>query len=324
MSVEKTHDILLKPLPGTVVSPIHVYSDGQQAKIAALLDYVNTITLPESDSYYKWEQRWINRPDTIPRYMRAAKWNLSNAKDRIRKTLEWRRGFKPDLIPPGEVKIESATGKILLSGFDRDGRPIITMYPGNENTKRSPRQVRHLVWWLERAKDLMPPGQESLVIVVDYKTTSLRTNPPINVAREVLKILQDHYVETLGRALVTNLPLILNFFYKGIAPFLDPVTRDKMRFNPDLLSLIPPEHLDARFGGTYNYEFEPETYWNQVVEACRIAPDGTRLPTKDDQELSSEPNPIPALSANPVADAEEKSNTITKSNGVPPAASSEE
>ena len=80
----------------------------------------------------------------------------------------------------------------------------------------------------ERAKDLMPPGQESLVIIVDYKSTTLRTNPSISVARKVLHILQQHYVETLGRALVVNLPVLLSFFYKGISPFLDPVTRDKV------------------------------------------------------------------------------------------------
>ena len=47
-------------------------------------------------------------------------------------------------------------------------------------------------------------------------------------ASKVLNILQQHYVETLGRALVVNLPILLNFFYKGISPFLDPVTRDKV------------------------------------------------------------------------------------------------
>jgi len=39
----------------------------------------------------------------------------------------------------------------------------------------------------ERAKDLMPPGQESLVIIVDYKSTTLRTNPSISVASKVGK-----------------------------------------------------------------------------------------------------------------------------------------
>ena len=80
-----------------------------------------------------------------------------------------------------------------------------------------------------------------------------------------------------------NLPPLLNFFYKGISPFLDPVTRDKvgrldfpaligglrvpiqMRFNPDLLELIPKEHLDASFGGDYEFEFETVSYWEQIV-----------------------------------------------------------
>ena len=104
------------------------------------------------------------------------------------------------------------------------------------------------------------------MIIVDYKSTTLRTNPSISVARKVLTILQHHYVETLGRAIVVNLPTILSFFYKGIAPFLDPVTREKMRFNPDLFELIPREQLDADFGGDYEYKFDHETYWNQLIE----------------------------------------------------------
>ncbi|KAI0658384.1 CRAL-TRIO domain-containing protein [Cubamyces menziesii] len=280
----KTHQVLTHPAPGTVV-PVRTYTDEQNAKMEALREYANTQLLPESDPYYHWELRWLNKPDTIPRYMRAAKWNLEDAKRRLKGTLEWRRDFKPDLIPPDEVRIESETGKMceyspgacILNGFDNEGRPILYMRPGRENTETSPRQLRHLVWCLERAKDFMPPGQESLVIIVDYKSTTLRTNPSISVARKVLNILQNHYVETLGRALVVNLPMLLNFFYKGISPFLDPVTRDKMRFNPDLLELIPKEQLDADFGGDFEYEFEPNSYWEQIVSFCKIAPDGTRL-----------------------------------------------
>ncbi|KAF5352581.1 hypothetical protein D9756_006118 [Leucocoprinus leucothites] len=251
-----------------------------------MLSYAHSLLLPSSDPYHPWELRWLQKPDTIPRYMRASKWNLTDAQKRIKATLEWRREFQPDLIPPDEVKIESETGKIIITGFDRDGRPIIYMRPGRENTETSPRQLRHLVWCLERAKDLMPPGQESLVIIVDYASTTLRTNPSISVARKVLNILQQHYVETLGRALVVNLPRLLNFFYKGISPFLDPVTRDKMRFNPDLVELIPESQLDADFGGSYHFEFDPESYWNQIVTACNSAPDGTRILATDSSNTS--------------------------------------
>lgn len=76
--------------------------------------YADTLLLPTTDNYYPWEVRWLNSSDTIPRYMRAAKWNLTDAKKRIKATIEWRREFKPDLIPPDEVKIESETGKMWV------------------------------------------------------------------------------------------------------------------------------------------------------------------------------------------------------------------
>lgn len=288
-----TRKVLSKPDPEVTIKPIHSYNVEQQAMIDSLRKYTSTITLPPSDPYHQWEQRWLSRPDTHPRYMRAAKWIPSDAENRIKATLEWRREFQPDLISPEEVRIEGKTGKIILNGFDRDGRPILYMRPGLENTETSPRQLRHLVWWLERAKDLMPVGQETLVIIVDYKSCSLRNNPSISIARKVLHILQAHYVETLGRALVTNLPFILNFFYKGISPFLDPVTRDKMRFNPKLIELIPEKQLDKEFGGSYEFEFEPTSYWDQIIEICNIAPDGTRtgepFPSSTDHDELSGP-----------------------------------
>ena len=111
----------------------------------------------------------------------------------------------------------------------------------------------------------MPPGQDSLVIIVDYRSTTLRTNPSISTAAKVLTILQNHYVERLGRAIVVHLPFILQFFYKGISPFLDPITRDKMRFNPNLEELIPDDHLDVQLGGSYAYHFDPDVYWNSLI-----------------------------------------------------------
>jgi hypothetical protein len=152
----------------------------------------------------------------------------------------------------------------VLNGFDVDGRPIIYMTPSKENSNVTERQLRHLVFVLERAKDAQPLGVESIVILIDYRGTTLRTNPSISIARKVLQILQNHYVETLGRGLVAFLPTILNFFYKGISPFLDPVTRDKIRFNADLTELIPRSQLFTAFGGDYPYEFEPKAYWEQL------------------------------------------------------------
>jgi hypothetical protein len=304
--MSSTTKLFLSPAPGTVIKPTYEYDDEQKEKLQTLREYTYSLHLPDTDSYAPWERRWLDKPDTLARYLRASKWKLDEARKRIKGTIEWRREFKPELIPPDEVKIEAATGKIILTGFDVDGRPIIYMRPGRENTETSPRQLRHLVYILERAKDLMPPGQESLMIIVDYKSTTLRTNPSISVARKVLTILQHHYVETLGRALVVNLPTILSFFYKGIAPFLDPVTRDKMRFNPDLFELIPREHLDADFGGEYRFEFDHEAYWSQLIEACGIESDGTRVAKTGQKEV-----PSPRAQPTDIADSKDHSPSAT-------------
>lgn len=50
----------------------------------------------------------------MARYLRASKWKLDEARKRIKATIEWRREFQPELIPPDEVKIEAATGKMWV------------------------------------------------------------------------------------------------------------------------------------------------------------------------------------------------------------------
>ncbi|WVQ95873.1 hypothetical protein IAU59_002972 [Kwoniella sp. CBS 9459] len=266
-----THKIFTTPPEGVSPKKKWEYNEEQ------LKQYTKTLLLPESDPYHPWEARFLADPGTHPRYMRAAKWKMDDAKKRIQGTLEWRREYKPELIQPGDVGVEAETGKIILSGFDVDARPILYMRPGRENTERSPRQIRHLIYHLERAIDLMPPGQEQVAIIVDYKSATSQSNPSIGVARQVLNILQNHYVERLGRGLVVNMPWWINAFFSGISPFLDPITRDKIRFNPKLTELVPAAQLDAEFGGDYNFDFEHKSYWQTITEFCHIAEDGTRV-----------------------------------------------
>jgi hypothetical protein len=49
--------------------------------------------------------------------MRAAKWKFDDAQKRIENTIEWRREYKPDLIPPEEVRVESESGKMFVFAF---------------------------------------------------------------------------------------------------------------------------------------------------------------------------------------------------------------
>lgn len=55
---------------------------------------------------------------------------------------------------------------------------------------------------LERTIDLMGAGQETLALLINYKEAM--NGPKTGQARQVLNILQSHYPERLGKALVIN------------------------------------------------------------------------------------------------------------------------
>ncbi|KAJ9127570.1 hypothetical protein QFC24_000979 [Naganishia onofrii] len=234
-------EIFTSPAPGCGPKSERTYTPEQQALIEELQKYAFTLLLPESDPYSVWEKRFLSDPGCCPRYMRAAKWKLDNAKERIKGTLEWRRDYKPELIQESDVSPEAETGKI------------------------------------ERAIDFMPPNVETVMIIVDYASATSQSNPSITTARQVLNILQNHYVERMGRAIVVNMPWWVNAFFTAITPFLDPVTKEKMRFNPKLPELVPVSQLDVEFGGENNFKFDHPVYWKTLVEYCHLAPDGGRL-----------------------------------------------
>jgi predicted Ser/Thr protein kinase len=54
----------------------------------------------------------------------------------------------------------------------------------------------------------MPPNVETVMIIVDYASATSQSNPSISTARQVLNILQNHYVERMGRAIVVNMPYV--------------------------------------------------------------------------------------------------------------------
>jgi hypothetical protein len=233
------------------------------------------------------EKAWITR-ECILRYLRATKWVVQDAIDRIEGTISWRREFgiqyqdvHNNTVNPDLVAHESLTGKQVVLGFDNDARPCLYLKPGRQNTKTSHRQVQHLVFCLERVIDFMPSGQDSLALLIDFKqhpeiSANVETSkiPPLSVGREVLHILQTHYPERLGKALLTNIPFLGRAFLKLIYPFIDPLTREKLVFDAEFIKFVQTEQLDKDFDGSVNFEYKHEIYYPELVkmtETRRIA-----------------------------------------------------
>ncbi len=229
------------------------------------------------------EKAWLTR-ECILRYLRATKWIEKDAIDRIEGTIAWRREFGIDHIEDFSentvtadlVEPESLTGKEIVLGFDNDCRPCLYLKPGRQNTKNSFRQVQHLVFFLERVIDFMPSGQDSLALLIDFKqhpeiASEVQTSkiPPLSVGRQVLHILQTHYPERLGKALLTNIPFLGRAFLKLIYPFIDPLTREKLVFDADFSRFCPREQLDKEFNGLVDFEYKHKVYYPALVKMCQ-------------------------------------------------------
>lgn len=151
------------------------------------------------------EKLWLTR-ECLLRYLRAVKWDLKEAEKRVLASLTWRREYGVEELTPEHVSPENETGKQIVLGFDKQCRPCHYLNPGRQNTDVSPRQVQHLVFMLERVIEILPAQQETLSLLINFKQSKSRSNtaPGIGQGREVLNILQTHYPERLGRALILN------------------------------------------------------------------------------------------------------------------------
>ncbi|XP_030950483.1 phosphatidylinositol transfer protein 3 [Quercus lobata] len=201
------------------------------------------------------------------RYLEARNWNVEKSKKMLEETLKWRSTFKPEEIRWNEVAIEGETGKIYRANFhDRNGRSVLILRPGMQNTASLDNQMRHLVYLLENAILNLPEGQEQMSWLIDFTGWSITNNVPIKSARETINILQNHYPERLAIAFLYNPPRIFEAFWKIVKYFLEAKTFQKVKFvypkNKDSVELMrtyfDEQNLPKEFGGKalLNYDYE--------------------------------------------------------------------
>ncbi|KAG2070786.1 CRAL TRIO domain-containing protein [Suillus decipiens] len=266
-------------------SPPSALSEKEQTLYDIVFEHFSAVdyTLPNVDqekaALMVDEQFWLSY-ECLLRYLRATKWDTNEAIKRLEDTLKWRRDFGIyDTITPQHVEPEATTGKEFLFGYDTRGRPALYLCPSKQNTEESPRQVHYTVWMLERAIDLMGPGVETLALMIDYADKA--KNPSISTARTVLNILQTHYPERLGLALIAHLPWLLRAFFKIMMPFIDPITRLKMVFNPVITEnawsadinnasrvFEPGQLVRDGWNGSQPFTYSQAVYWEALVNLC--------------------------------------------------------
>ncbi|PWY97207.1 CRAL/TRIO domain-containing protein [Testicularia cyperi] len=262
------------PAPDPSIKPTKPapLSEQQEEKYQEMLSHFTSVTeFPtslKSDSPKEppteWEKLRMLTRESMLRYLRATKWDVTSAKKRLTDTIAWRREYGVDRLRAEDLEPEAMTGKETILGFDNKGRPLHYMHPSRNTTDESPRQMQFAVWILERAIDVMPPGVEMLALLINFG--GKKRNPTsISNAKLMLYILQNHYVERLGIALCINVPWIFKAFWNAIYPFIDPVTKAKCKFDEAIKDEVPNAQLAADFGGLLDFPYNHELYWPQLI-----------------------------------------------------------
>lgn len=108
------------PAEGTKPAVPPVLTAEQQQKYDELLTAVKAwSTLPktsskgaEEEALSDDERMWLTR-ECLLRYLRATKWNLPQATQRLRDTVVWRREYGTDRFTADYISEENATGMLL-------------------------------------------------------------------------------------------------------------------------------------------------------------------------------------------------------------------
>lgn len=66
------------------------------------------------------------------------------------------------------------------------------------------------------------------------------------------------------------MPWVVWGFFKIITPFIDPLTKDKIKFNEDMTQYVPREQLLTEYnGGALQFEYDHSIYWPALQKLCR-------------------------------------------------------
>lgn len=64
-------------------------------------------------------------------------------------------------------------------------------------------------------------------------------------------------------------PWVVSGFFKLITPFIDPLTRQKLKFNDDMRQHVPPQQLWNDFHGDMEFEYDHAVYWPALLRFAR-------------------------------------------------------
>lgn len=252
----------------------------ERGEVKALEEF-RAIVLKEVDlneSMDSEEQALWKKDKTLIRYLRARKFDVTQATNMVKATMAWRSKVKPHLIEPEEIKIQTLTGKAFVPGRDVHGRGLLVLENDKDDgSEPMEAQMRHLSFNLERATRLLPPDVDRFAVFIRLDSFKLSTMPPARVTLETINIVCNHYPERLGVCIFYQAPYVFSAVWNLACTVIDAVTKSKVVFvsgdvsdgsaNDKLLrDVVGPKWKELTGVCNNGNGFDPDQYWKIVVQ----------------------------------------------------------
>ena len=178
-------------------------------------------------------------------------------------------------IDAAEVAPDLAADKAFVQGADVSGRPVIFVRVAKHRRRKGAalRVKRFICWVLDVAaasndNAVNPDGK--MVGVFDMRGISMECLDA-GALRSIFDILAAHFPERLAKMTFVDAPYMFWAVWRVVAPFVDPVTRDKIEFasTADIAATLPPAIVPVVLGGT-----APLIPVSDVAEAVGLLPRG--------------------------------------------------
>jgi hypothetical protein len=168
---------------------------------------------------------------TLERFLRAKKGNQKEATCALRKTSKWRVKQSIASFKPEDFTEQVSTGLLRSQGTDLKGRPVFYFFANlYRNDKKTPRTFEQFVIWsIENHYHKCQPQRLQTTIVIDFTTGGAGTFV-ITIVPKLINILQKHYPELLGSALIVGAPKCFTGVWNTLKKIIDPDVLAKIVF----------------------------------------------------------------------------------------------
>lgn len=280
----------------------HKLSPANQAALTAVETFVATHNIDCNDlAPYALDHRL-----TLLRYLRANNFDVNKATKHMTDNIAWRTKHEvKDIMTkmPNELlgfPMEELT-KVFPHwhyGFDKTGRPVVYKQYGKFDATKVKALaggsfdniMKYHIWEQETAAQLFHEqtfkrGElvETLTGIIDVKDMRLGqiTRDFLALVQLLAEVDQKQYPETMGRIYILNAPSIFPIVWRGVRPWLDPITAakifvlgDKREYEPILADFIGKENLPANYAGdlpALSVDMHPYQHSLNAREAARTA-----------------------------------------------------